>query len=392
MPVPPIRTITLGLAKPHPLGSAAIDRAAAILAHAKKRYEDEGYEVQTVRLSTRPVFDDLADWPASDILKYAQELQRMLVDGGLSFCSLGPFNAVPVYFAEDRIDLIADILIATTALNAAVQLIDPEGRGNLRGSEATARAIVRLSRETAEGFGNFRFAMLARVEPGTPFFPAAYHSGAASISVGLQGAGVIADALRFIKQAETDRVNNIMIDEIIPELLEGEAKRAMDAAKDIAKEYGLKFGGIDLSPAPMGEDSIAAALELCGYGRFGEPGTLMLTAALTGAMRKVKLLTCGYCGLMLPVLEDAVLGQRWAEGLVSIEKLLLYSSVCGTGLDTVPLPGDTSEKMIANILCDVAMLALRLHKPLSARLFPVPGKTRSERTEFTSPYLTNTIV
>lgn len=41
---------------------------------------------------------------------------------------------------------------------------------------------------------------------------------------------------------------------------------------------------------------------------------------------------------------------------------------------------------------DVASLALRLHKPLSARLFPVPGKQAGERTEFSSPYLTNTLV
>jgi uncharacterized protein (UPF0210 family) len=40
----------------------------------------------------------------------------------------------------------------------------------------------------------------------------------------------------------------------------------------------------------------------------------------------------------------------------------------------------------------VTTLAMRLNKPLSARLFPVPGKKAGERTEFTSPYLTNTLV
>ncbi|HYT36776.1 MAG TPA: DUF711 family protein [Ktedonobacteraceae bacterium] len=47
---------------------------------------------------------------------------------------------------------------------------------------------------------------------------------------------------------------------------------------------------------------------------------------------------------------------------------------------------------MAHLLCDVATLALRLNKPLSARLFPVPGKKAGQRTEFTSPYLTNTLV
>ena len=95
---------------------------------------------------------------------------------------------------------------------------------------------------------------------------------------------------------------------------------------------------------------------------------------------------------MLPVLEDAILGQRWEQGLVTTHELLLYSAVCGTGLDTLPLAGDTDSTEIAHILSDVATLALRLNKPLSARLFPVPGKKAGQRTEFTSPYLTNTLV
>ena len=95
---------------------------------------------------------------------------------------------------------------------------------------------------------------------------------------------------------------------------------------------------------------------------------------------------------MLPVLEDAMLGKRWQEGLLHVHQLLLYSAVCGTGLDTIPLAGDIEEEEIARLLLDVATLARRLNKPLSARLFPVPGKRSGELTTFTSPYLTNTVV
>ena len=44
------------------------------------------------------------------------------------------------------------------------------------------------------------------------------------------------------------------------------------------------------------------------------------------------------------------------------------------------------EKLEA-ILLDVASLAIKLDKPLSARLFPVPGKKAGEMTNFNSPYL-----
>jgi uncharacterized protein (UPF0210 family) len=93
---------------------------------------------------------------------------------------------------------------------------------------------------------------------------------------------------------------------------------------------------------------------------------------------------------MLPVMEDTVLARRWADGTIGIDQLLAYSAICGTGLDAVPLAGDTSEETIAAIYLDVATLALRLNKPLSARLMPIPGKGAGDNTAFTSPYLVNT--
>src|SRR3974390_1590742 len=93
MPTPPIRTITLGLTDAHPLNSTTIQQASAILKSTSVRYTEAGYEVQTVRLSTSPIFDDLADWSSTAIIDYVQELQRMLDDNGLSFCSVGTAQA-----------------------------------------------------------------------------------------------------------------------------------------------------------------------------------------------------------------------------------------------------------------------------------------------------------
>jgi uncharacterized protein (UPF0210 family) len=95
---------------------------------------------------------------------------------------------------------------------------------------------------------------------------------------------------------------------------------------------------------------------------------------------------------MLPVLEDPLLAQRAGEGRYSVRDLLLYSSVCGTGLDVVPLPGDTPVASIAALLRDVATLATTLRKPLSARLFIVPGKKARELARFTDPLLTDSMV
>ena len=95
---------------------------------------------------------------------------------------------------------------------------------------------------------------------------------------------------------------------------------------------------------------------------------------------------------MLPVLEDSTLANRAERGLLKINDLLLYSAVCGTGLDTIPLPGEVTPEQIAAILLDLAALALRLDKPLTARLMPIPGKQAGELTSFDFEYFANSRV
>ena len=77
---------------------------------------------------------------------------------------------------------------------------------------------------------------------------------------------------------------------------------------------------------------------------------------------------------------------------MTVRDLLLCSAVCGTGLDTVPLPGDTSPEQIAALLLDVAALALRLDKPLTARLMPIPGKAAGDPTGFDFAFFANSRV
>ena len=71
-----------------------------------------------------------------------------------------------------------------------------------------------------------------------------------------------------------------------------------------------------------------------------------------------------------------------AEKALTVKDLLMYSAVCGTGLDTVPIPGDTTNAQISALLLDICALALRLHKPLTARLMPIPGKKAGDATSF----------
>jgi uncharacterized protein (UPF0210 family) len=244
--------------------------------------------------------------------------------------------------------------------------------------------IKKLEESTLHSQGNFRFAAIAMVPPLTPFFPAAYHTGFGhQFAIALESANVVAAAfkdapdLATAKQRLTDSLVSSAFD------IERHAGR-------IDMDTGWTYMGIDLSPAPSGDVSIGAAIENLTTRPVGLSGTLTAAATITAAIQNVKVKQTGYTGLMLPILEDTRLAQRWSEGRISIDALLSYSAVCGTGLDTIPLPGDISAEQLSLIIGDMASLAVKWHKPLSARLLPVLGKGWGEMTEFDDPFLVNT--
>jgi len=163
--------------------------------------------------------------------------------------------------------------------------------------------------------------------------------------------------------------------------------------REVARKHERTYLGIDTSPAPGKDRSIAAAIEALTHEPFGNAGTLEACAAITAALKTVSVTTCGYSGLMLPVLEDPLLAQRAGEGRFTVRDLLLYSSVCGTGIDVAPIPGDTSVHTISGVLRDVAAQSVRLRKALSVRLFLVPGKKVGEMARFTDHFmLTDSVV
>ena len=167
-------------------------------------------------------------------------------------------------------------------------------------------------------------------------------------------------------------------------------------------EYPVKYLGIDTSLNPSLDDggSVADAIESLEEvrGDFGGTGSMSAAAAVTLALQSIPdILTTGYSGLMLPVLEDQRLAElgvksEKTQDCLSIQKLLTISSVCGVGIDTVPIPGDVCIENLSSLILDVAALAGRWNKPLSCRVFPVPGGKAGEKTTFDSPYMCNSCI
>ncbi len=283
------------------------------------------------------------------------------------------------------VDLLADVLSASTHINASLVIADEDGI-HWTAVRQSARLIKAVSQRSTHGQGNLNFAAIAMLKPYGPFFPGAYHLGGGHIfAVGLEGAGVVAEV--FAKHHEPNDAEKSLAAALTHELRDAEA-----VATRIASTSGWTYAGIDPTPAPLGEVSIGRAIESFTGSPFGSPGTMTAAAIITRAVQSVPIKRVGYAGLMVPVLEDVVLGKRWAERTYTRDSLLAYSAVCAGGLDTVPLPGDISEEGIARILGDVASLAYKWHKPLAARLLPIPGRKAGERTEFNDPRMANTTI
>ena len=371
-----IRTVTVGI--PDAFSREQLHFAMDFNRRCRSHFEANGYEVQTTRVSSQA-------WNKIFSTDQALELDRRVVELGGDFFSLGTIfphlPQTPVHLA-----FVSDIISQSHTLFTSATLTTPDQQIGWEAAEETAAAIQQIAHKTDDGLGNLRFAATMNCPPNTPFFPAAYwHDEGCNIGIGWQAADLVHAAF-------VDAPNLEIALESLKELMEQEGKQIVALTEELADEAGIRFVGLDVSPAPMGTESIADAIEALLPGRFGERGTLTVAGAITRALDSLNLPRCGYSGLMLPVLEDEVLGNRSREGCFNLDSLLLYSAVCGTGLDTIPVPGDASISQIYGILTDVASLSIRWGKPLSVRLFPVPGLSAGEFTRFDSPYLTNTTV
>jgi uncharacterized protein len=379
---PKIRAITAFVNLDRTQYQPQIADALKMLKYARTVFESRGFEVQTIRISTQPFSQYTKGLTTEQTLAFFRNYDAVAEQDKFD-ASIGP-AMLDVNDSEAQADLLAEILKNTKVLNASLVVAGEDGV-RWRAVGAAARVMKKLE-DTEHSQGNFRFSAIAMVPPLTPFYPGSYHSGFGhQFAIALESANVVAAAFKNAPNLGTAR----------QKLTESLTKTAFDVeaqAQRIDRDTGWAYVGIDLSPAPSKDVSIGAALEDLTSQPFGSSGTLTAAATVTAALKDVTVKRTGYSGLMLPILEDSRLSQRWSEGMVSLDALLSYSAVCGTGLDTVPLPGDITEERLDLIIGDMASLAFKWHKPLSARLLPVAGKGPGDMTEFDDPYLVNATI
>ena len=386
-----IRSITYFCNPKYPLHEKILRAAGEFLAQAKSAYESAGYEVQTTRLATIP-FPKLLDVKnLDDLPNLAVKLAQMIQEIGVGYCSLGP--ALPEL--PRSYEILPEAISASENIFFGGVMADNE-KVYMDAVKSCAEVIVKCAPIEANGFANLRFAALANVDAGAPFFPAAYwDKDQPAFAIATEAADLAVEAFDGQRTMEDGR--RALISEIEKhgkQIASVADSLALQLADSLNRRIAESFLGIDFSLAPFPDDShsLGNAVEKMGVSKIGLHGSLAAAAILTEAVDRADFPHTGFSGFMQPVLEDSVLARRAADGALTVKDLLLYSAVCGTGLDTVPLAGDTTAEQIAPLLLDLCALALRLDKPLTARLMPVPGKQAGDQTGFDFAFFANSRV
>jgi len=386
-----IRSITLGIDWLKKNKQELITSTNNFIEKANRLFADENYKVRTTRLSLPTLNCELkiTRAGANSIIRSISELCNEI--GIRWFC-------VPISFFknDNRKERYSTILeIARRYKNAFINLIVAENQEiSFTGIADASRLVRDVSKLSNNGLDNFRIGISCNCHPHTPFFPFARHEGDDGFSIALETTGLFLKILvSKSKPVKLTELQQLLIDKL------SERLRSVDEiGRKIEEITSVKYNGIDasLAPFPDGENSVGKIVELLGVREFGNHGTIFFTAFLTNiiktAIDKSKIKPAGFNGVMYSLLEDDYLAQNNNHRSFTIDSILAYSTMCGCGLDMIPIPGNAFEEEIAALILDTATLSTKLNKPLGVRVLPIPMKSANEFTEFNYDFLVDTRV
>lgn len=350
-----------------------------------------GIEVQTKRLCSQPILSYDQQFYSKNLnetlIRIHEQLgilERILSKYEFDYfasCAVLADEQIQKYGIYEKLLLneIPAFIKRRNKFFSSVQVASKENGINISALRSSAKIIKTLA--SPDPFKNLNFCVSSNVSPDTPFFPAAYHmSEGPSFSLALEMADEVVRVFDIAKNfEEAHKLLGVRFNEIYDFLL--------NICEEVATKNGIEFNGIDFSPAPYPtpEKSIGTAFEKLNFEYFGAPGSLIGVAMIKNAIPKRKKVI-GFSGFMPSVLEDYTIAKSLSENNFNLDTLLLYSTICGTGLDCVPLPGDVTERELFYILLDLCTISLRLNKPLTARLMPIPDRNAGDIVDFDFEY------
>lgn len=382
-----IRSITLGLnwADGH---MADIEYMLAdFFSKAKKLMNENQIGVRTHRLAISPINYGAcySSFSVNNTLSWISSLCRK--DNIRWYCV--PFDLVNSKNLTLDFEIVRNIL----ARHPEVFLNFIIAKNNTISTQASlvgAKIVKYASLQTANGFDNFRIGLSANCIPNTPFFPFTYHEGKNGFSIALELPNLFLDVIQNAKDKSLDNIRALLLENSIENI-----RNINHLARNLSEITELEYKGIDVSLAPLPdeENSVAKIVEALGVNSFGANGTLFFTAYLKNILNTILKLgnikPVGFNGVMYSLLEDPIVCKNSNYKMFDINALMAFASVCGCGVDMVPITGDAGEEEIASLALDLSAMSTVLKKPLGVRVLPIPLKGVNEKTDFNHDFIHN---
>ncbi len=380
--------------------------ALSALKSIQNAIETLGIEVQMLRLATN-IMEKLesGDGSLEDIIHMAVDFEQVAVDCGLPVLNLGTIRDKNLIRQSNGLSELMNQL--QTSFVSVSWDDDTFGM-----SEALAISREIITMEKNKPGSNFRFGVLFNCKGGIPYFPAAFadetHSNG-GIALGIENSHLLQYCYENAQKVyhQTDPVQDgscplKILEKEITTTFSRALRPLEEKVIEAAKKEQVNYVGIDTSIAPdlrgpnhniekcltmMAPQGLPSTIH-----RPWMSGSASTIDAITRGLKSVDVKRCGYCGVMLPVLENESLAAAAERNDLTIQKLLLYSNMCGVGLDVLPVPGSGEEVQhrMAALLLDIAAISRRQKKPLSVRLLPVCDSLPGDKTRFDfNPYIIN---
>ncbi len=336
-------------------------------------WEKQSFFIRTKRISCTPVYESISKEQIDIVKKICDE------------CDIRWFN-IPInpWKAKNRKALFRFAYNVLKTYNQAfVNILC------IKNQELDFDIIndsIRLTQLTStissNGKDNFRLGISTNIEPNCPFFPFSFSSGEFSFSIALELTQEINSIIKENYRLDLNKLRDAIISTIVPQI-----KQIELTANEISEKTGLKFMGFDFSLAPIIDEngSVITILKHLGINEFGKNGTMFATAYLTNILKSFGnyFKHVGFSGVMYSLLEDLELCKINNNIGVNLEDLIKLSTMCGCGVDMVPIASDVKDDEIRSIILDVAAISCRLNKPLGIRLLPIP-RTKNGQESYTN--------
>ena len=247
------------------------------------------------------------------------------------------------------------------------------GKVNYDVLNESLKLIKKTSNISINGKDNFRLGLSVNVKENCPFFPFSVSDGKFGFSIALELTQEINMIIKNNSKLNLNELRANIINTLSPQI-----KKIEELANEEALKYNIEFKGFDFSLAPIIDDnnngSIITILNYLGVNDFSKSGTLFATAYLTNILKYFasEFKSVGFSGVMYSLLEDTNLCKINNETGVDIEDLIKLSTMCGCGIDMIPISCDENDNNIKSTFMDVIAISTRLNKPLGIRILPIP--------------------